>query len=32
MHAYEILVGKLEGERPLGRTMRRWGESIIIKV
>jgi hypothetical protein len=24
MNAYRILVGKLEGKRPLGRPRRRW--------
>jgi len=24
MNAYNILVGKLEGKRPLGRSRRRW--------
>jgi hypothetical protein len=27
-NAYRILVGKLEGKRPLGRTGRRWMNSI----
>jgi hypothetical protein len=27
-NAYRILVGKLEGKRPLGRTTRRWVENI----
>jgi hypothetical protein len=26
-NAYRILVGKLEGKRPLGRTRRRWMDS-----
>jgi hypothetical protein len=29
-NAYMILVGKPEGERPLGRPRRRWVDSIII--
>jgi hypothetical protein len=27
-NAYRILVGKLEGKRPLGRPRRRWVDSI----
>jgi hypothetical protein len=27
-NAYRILVGKPEGERPLGRTRRRWVDNI----
>jgi hypothetical protein len=27
-NAYRILVGKLEGKRPLGRTRRRWVDNI----
>jgi hypothetical protein len=27
-NAYRILVGKLEGERPLGRPRHRWVDSI----
>jgi hypothetical protein len=27
-NAYRILVGKLEGKRPLGRPRRRWMENI----
>jgi hypothetical protein len=27
-HAYRILVGKLEGKRPLGRPRRRWEDSM----
>jgi hypothetical protein len=26
--AYRILVGKLEGRRPLGRSRRRWEDNI----
>jgi hypothetical protein len=26
---YNILVGKPEGKRPLGRPRRRWGDNII---
>jgi hypothetical protein len=26
--AYKILVGKLEGKRPLGRPRRRWKDNI----
>jgi hypothetical protein len=26
--AYNILVGRPEGRRPLGRTRRRWGDNI----
>jgi hypothetical protein len=29
-NAYRILVGKLEGKRPLGRPRRRWVDSIKI--
>jgi hypothetical protein len=29
MNAYKVLVGKLEGKRPLGRPRRRW--KIILK-
>jgi hypothetical protein len=25
---YNVLVGKPEGKRPLGRPMRRWGDGI----
>ena len=25
---YRVLVGKLEGKRPLGRTRRRWEDNI----
>jgi hypothetical protein len=28
--AYRILVGKLEGKRPLGRPRRRWVDDIKI--
>jgi hypothetical protein len=28
MNAYKILVGKSEGERPLGRPRRRWMNNI----
>jgi hypothetical protein len=27
-NAYRILVGKLEGKRPLGRPRRRWEDNI----
>jgi hypothetical protein len=27
-NAYRILVGKLEGKRPLGRPRRRWADHI----
>ena len=27
---YRVLVGKLEGRRPLGRPMRRWADNIRI--
>jgi hypothetical protein len=27
-NAYRILVGKLEGKRPLGRSRRRWEDNI----
>jgi hypothetical protein len=27
-NVYKMLVGKLEGKRPLGRTRRRWKNSI----
>jgi hypothetical protein len=29
-NAYRILVGKLEGKRPLGRPRRRWVDNIKI--
>jgi hypothetical protein len=29
-NAYSILVGKLEGKRPLGRSMRKWKDIIMI--
>jgi hypothetical protein len=29
-NAYRILVGKLEGKRPLGRPRRRWVNNIKI--
>jgi hypothetical protein len=29
-NAYRILVGKLEGKRPLGRPRRRWVDNINI--
>jgi hypothetical protein len=28
-NAYRILVGKLEGNRPLGRPRRRWEDDIM---
>jgi hypothetical protein len=28
MNAYNILVGKYEGKRPLGRSRRRWEDNI----
>jgi hypothetical protein len=28
--AYRVLVGKLEGKRPLGRPRRRWEENITM--
>jgi hypothetical protein len=31
-NAYRILVGKREGKRPLGRPIRRWGDSIKINL
>jgi hypothetical protein len=31
-NAYGILVGKPEGERPLGRPMRRWEDNIRMNV
>ena len=27
-HTHRVLVGKLEGKRPLGRTRRRWKDNI----
>jgi hypothetical protein len=27
-NAYKVLVGKLEGKRPLGRHRRRWEDNI----
>jgi hypothetical protein len=29
---YEVLVGKSEGKRPLGRSRRRWEDNIKIDV
>jgi hypothetical protein len=29
-HAYRILVGKLEGKRPLGRPRPRWANNIKL--
>jgi hypothetical protein len=29
-NAYRILVGKLEGKRPLGRPRRRWEDNVIM--
>jgi hypothetical protein len=29
MNAYNILVGKLEGKRPLGRSRRRWEDNRV---
>jgi hypothetical protein len=29
-NAYNILVGKSEGKRPLGRTRRRWEDNIRL--
>jgi hypothetical protein len=29
--AYKVLVGILEGRRPLGRTRRRWEDNITIE-
>jgi hypothetical protein len=29
-NAYRILVGKLEGKRPVGRPSRRWVDNIEI--
>jgi hypothetical protein len=31
-NAYRLLVGKLEGKRPLGRSRRRWMDNIRIEV
>jgi len=28
--AYQVLVGKVEGRRPLGRPRRRWKDTIKI--
>ena len=28
--AYRVLVGKLEGKRPLGRPRRRWEDNIMM--
>jgi len=28
--ACRVLVGRLEGKRPLGRTRRRWEDNIIM--
>jgi hypothetical protein len=30
MHAYTVLVGKLECKKPLGRPRRRWENKIIM--
>jgi hypothetical protein len=32
MNAYRILVGKLEGKRPLGRPRHRWKDNIKTEV
>jgi hypothetical protein len=32
INAYESLVGKPEGERPLGRPRRRWEDNIRMDV
>jgi hypothetical protein len=29
---YRVLVGKLEGQRPLGRPKRRWGANIKMNL
>jgi len=29
---YRVLVGKLEGRRPLGRPRRRWGDNIMMNL
>jgi hypothetical protein len=29
-NAYRILVGKLEGKRPLGRPRRRWEDNVKL--
>jgi len=29
---YRVLVGKPEGERPLGRLRRRWGDNIKMEL
>jgi hypothetical protein len=31
-NVYKILVGKLEGKRPLGRRRRRWDDNIKINL
>jgi hypothetical protein len=31
-NAYRILVGKLEGKRPLGRLKRRWVDNIKMNL
>jgi hypothetical protein len=31
-NAYMLLVGKLEGKRPLGRPRRRWVDNIRMKL
>jgi hypothetical protein len=31
-NAYRILVGKLEGKRPLGRPRRRWVDNIKMDI
>jgi hypothetical protein len=31
-NAYRVLVGKPEGERPLGRPRRRWDDNKIVEV
>jgi hypothetical protein len=30
--AYKVLVGKPEGKRPFGRTMRRWKDGIKMNL
>jgi hypothetical protein len=30
--AYRVLVGKLDGKRPLGRPMRRWVDNVKMNL
>ena len=32
VHVYRVLVGKLEGKRPLGKPRRRWEDNIKMDI